>query len=166
VQVYSCRRSNIVYDADGLGSFLKGYLKGAKPFNNGGKVVGEVNFKNLKSQCGYKLAEYINQGKIYIACEVDKSQMIKELECLQSYKLDDDGKIQLLPKAKIKELIGQSPDVLDALMMRMYFELNTPIKRAKTYFSLNIFLSRSILLLVITVSKVIPLIVSHLVTSP
>lgn len=131
---FGVMRSNITYDADGLGSFLKGYLKGAKPFNNGGKVVGDVNFKNLKSQCGYKLAEYINQGKIYVACEVDKSQMIKELECLQSYKLDDDGKIQLLPKAKIKELIGQSPDVLDALMMRMYFELNTPIKPAKKYF--------------------------------
>jgi len=133
-ETFQVMRSNIVYDADGLGSFLKGYLKGAKPFNNGGKVVGEVNFKNLKSQCGYKLAEYINNGKIYIACEVDKSQVIKELECLQSYKLDDDGKIQLLPKAKIKELIGQSPDVLDALMMRMYFELNQPIKRPKSYY--------------------------------
>ena len=127
-------RSNIVYDADGLGSFLRGYLQGAKPFNNGGKVVGKVNYKNLKSQCGYKLAEYINSGKIMIDCEVDRSEMIKELECLQSYKLDDDGKIQLMPKAKVKEIIGKSPDMLDALTMRMYFEINPPLQRAKTYY--------------------------------
>lgn len=128
------KRSNIIYDADGLGSFLRGYLQGAKPFNNGGKVVGDVNYKNLKSQCGYKLAEYINAGKIMIDCEVDRSEMIKELECLQSYKLDDDGKIQLMPKAKIKEIIGKSPDILDALTMRMFFEIKPELKRPKSYY--------------------------------
>lgn len=128
------KQANIVYDADGLGSFLRGYLKLAKPFNNGAKVIGEVNYKNLKSQCGYKLAEYINAGKIMVDCEVNRGEMIKELECLQSYALDSDGKIQLLPKAKIKELIGKSPDILDSLTMRMYFELSPPIKRAKIYY--------------------------------
>jgi hypothetical protein len=57
-----------------------------------------------------------------------KENIIKEFECLQSYSLDTDGKIQLLPKAKIKELIGHSPDRLDAFMMRMYFELKPKIK--------------------------------------
>ena len=120
-------RSNIVYDADGLGSFLRGYLKGAKPFNNGGKAIKftgrELNYKNLKSQCGYELAKVINSKGMYIACDIDRAEFTKELECLQSYKLDDDGKIQLMPKAKIKEIIGHSPDKLDALLMRMYFEL-------------------------------------------
>ena len=120
-------RSNIVYDADGLGSFLRGYLKGAKPFNNGAKAMKftgrELNYKNLKSQCGYELAKVINSKGMYIDCDIDRAEFTKELECLQSYKLDDDGKIQLMPKAKIKEIIGHSPDKLDALLMRMYFEL-------------------------------------------
>lgn len=131
---FKVKIANIVYDADGLGSFLRGYLKGAKPFNNGAKVVGSVNYKNLKSQCGYKLAEYVNGGKIMIDCEVDRSEIIKELECLQSFALDSEGKIQLMPKAKIKEIIGKSPDILDALTMRMYFELNAPIQRPKSYY--------------------------------
>ena len=50
--------------------------------------------------------------------------MIKELECLQSYALDSDGKIQIMPKAKVKEIIGHSPDKLDALLIRMIFEIN------------------------------------------
>jgi hypothetical protein len=124
-------RSNIIYDADGLGSFLRGYLKGAKPFNNGAKPVKvsgkDANYKNLKSQCGYKLAEMINAGLIWFDCELDKTEMIKEIECLQSYALDTDGKMQLMPKAKVKEMIGHSPDKLDALIMRMY-----PIVQPKT----------------------------------
>lgn len=116
-------RSNIVYDADGVGSFLRGYLQGAKPFNNGGKIVGKGNYKNLKTQCIYKLSEYINNAKIKIDCEVPKERLKQELECLQSYQLDKEGKMQALPKERIKELIGRSPDLLDAMTMRMYFEL-------------------------------------------
>jgi len=119
---FEVMRSNIVYDADGLGSFLRGYLSGAKPFNNGAKAI-QQNYKNIKTECGYKLAELINKGQIFINCELPKEKVIKELECLQSYALDLDGKIQLLPKAKIKELIGHSPDILDAMVMRMYFDI-------------------------------------------
>ncbi len=130
---YSVGRSNITYDADGLGSFLKGYLRGAKPFNNGARPIGKNNYKNLKSQCGYELAKKINAREIYIDCESDKSKISEELECLRSYALDNEGKIQLMPKSKIKEIIGRSPDRLDAMIMRMYFELQPDhkIKRSK-----------------------------------
>jgi len=122
-EAHSVMRNNIVYDADGLGSFLKGYLQGAVAFNNGGKPIKGTNYKNLKSECGYELAKKINDGEIYIAIDIEREFIIKELECLRSYALDEDGKIQLLPKKKIKEIIGNSPDYLDALMMRMWFEL-------------------------------------------
>lgn len=125
---FKVKRSNIVYDADGLGSFLRGYLSGAVPFNNGARPIVGINYKNIKSECGYGLAKKINEGAIKLDCDFDTSLLFKELECLKSYKLDDDGKIQLYPKAKIKELIGHSPDILDALMMRMYFDLKPKMK--------------------------------------
>lgn len=125
---FKVMQSSIVYDADGLGSFLRGYLADAKPFNNGGKPIRGLNYKNLKSECGYELAKAVNEGLIYFDCEMKKEDIIKEFECLQSYGLDSDGKIQLLPKAKIKELIGHSPDRLDAFMMRMYFDLKPKLK--------------------------------------
>ena len=135
-QKFAVRRSHITYDADGLGTFLRGYLKGAKPFNNGGKPIKrsgrEPNYKNLKSQCGYLLAKKINAGDIMIDAELDRSELTKELECLQSYALDKEGKIQLLPKEKIKEQIGRSPDMLDTMIMRMYFEVSKPKKRRLT----------------------------------
>ena len=124
---WKVKRSNIVYDADGLGTFLRGYLRGAVPFNNGGKAVN-TKFKNIKSECGFKLAEMINAGLIFFNCETNKSTIIKELECLQSYNLDNEGRIQILPKEKVKEIIGHSPDDLDMLLMRMYFEVQ--VKRS------------------------------------
>jgi hypothetical protein len=120
---YNVQRNNITYDADGLGSFLRGYLKGARPFNNGAKPIGKTNYKNLKSQCGYEFAKHCRLNGVYITCEIDRADLFKELECLKSYKLDLDGKIQLMPKEKIKEIIGHSPDLLDALIMRMMFDL-------------------------------------------
>ena len=110
-----------------MGSFLRGYLAGAKPFNNGAKAIKkagkDINYKNLKSQCGYEFAEKVKAGEIKIDCEIDKSELFKELECLKSYELDKEGKIQLMPKSKIKETIGHSPDKLDALIMSMVFEV-------------------------------------------
>jgi hypothetical protein len=38
--------------------------------------------------------------------------------------MDKDGKLKLLPKETIKGIIGRSPDYSDAMMMRMYYELN------------------------------------------
>lgn len=128
---FNVMRHNIVYDADGLGSFLRGYLKGAKPFNNNAKPIGQNNYKNLKSQCGYELAKHCNKVGIYILEEVDlkKEDVYEEFECLQSYNLDNEGKMQLLPKSKIKEIIGHSPDLLDNFIMRMFFDIKA--KRGK-----------------------------------
>lgn len=131
-ETFKVMQSNIAYDADGLGSFLRGYLAQAKPFNNGAKPIKGMNYKNLKSECGYELAAAVNKGLIYFDCEMSKEDIISEFECLRSYSLDSDGKIQLLPKAKVKELIGRSPDRLDAFKIRMYFELQpkTKVKRS------------------------------------
>lgn len=129
---YGVGRSRIVYDADGLGGYLKGFLKGAVPFHNGGKVIkskGKTpNYKNLKSQCGHEFAKNID--KFYFEDDNCKSEVLKELEMLQSYALDTDGKIQLLPKKKIIETIGHSPDLLDMIIMRWILELKKTRTRA------------------------------------
>lgn len=134
---YGVPRSQIAYDADGLGTFLRGYLRGARPFYNGSAPLPEVgkrtkvNYKNLKSQCGYELARVIRSGGLHVACpNLDKKELSRELECLQSYGLDSEGKVQLLPKSKVKEILGHSPDYLDALTIRAYFNLLPRRKKA------------------------------------
>jgi hypothetical protein len=42
---------------------------------------------------------------------------------LKTYDADKDNKLRILPKDKIKEVLGRSPDWLDVFIMRMYFEV-------------------------------------------
>lgn len=132
---YSIPNSNTVADEDGVGGGVidvlkcKGFVNNSTPMLNhdgpvdykGDKV--RENFSNLKSQCYFKLAEIINGSGLYIDCKdiTIRSLIIQELEQVKQYNMDKDGKKAVVPKDKVKEQIGRSPDFSDALMMRMYF---------------------------------------------
>jgi len=116
--------SNIIVDDDGVGGGVRDILR-CKGFVNNGKAINNENYQNLKTQCYYKLAEYINAGKIYLQTNNTqiKDFLTKELEQVRRDKIDKDTKLAIVPKEKIKQMIGRSPDYSDALMMRMFYEL-------------------------------------------
>lgn len=136
---YQVPNSNIVYDADGVGSFVGGFFNGSKPFNNGGSVIQEPgkpkeNYQNLKTQCFYHSAKMVNEGKIriseYAAGKMYDEKMtirqrfIHERKAIKKDKIDHEGKLQIIPKAKMKVILnGESPDLMDMFMMRQYFNL-------------------------------------------
>ena len=119
--------SNIIADEDGVKDGVvdvlrcKGFINNSKPMEVENKVV---QYQNLKAQCYYKLAELVQLNQVYVECKdgVIQDEIIKELEQVKRDKIDSDGKLCILSKEKVKELIGRSPDYADALMMRMYFE--------------------------------------------
>jgi len=128
--------SNIIADEDGVGGGVVDILKCKGFVNNSTALAGEVpkinekgnviteNFRNLKSQCYFKLADRINAGGLYIECEENlKQTIIEELEQVKQYNMDKDNRKEVMPKDKVKELIGRSPDFSDTLMMREWFEL-------------------------------------------
>ena len=47
----------------------------------------------------------------------------EEMETVKLVDMDKDGKIKVLPKDRVKDLIGRSPDEWDTIMMRYWFEL-------------------------------------------
>lgn len=129
-QEYSIPLSNVIADEDGVGGGVvdilgcKGFVNNSRPLEN--PLTNEVeNYSNLKSQCYFRLADRINKGGLFIDCNdiENKASIIQELEQVKQYNMDKDGKKQVLPKDKVKELIGRSPDFSDTLMMREYFEL-------------------------------------------
>jgi hypothetical protein len=116
--------SNIVADADGLGNYIESYIENIYSFH-GNKRPNDDQYANIKAECAFKLAEYINQGKIKINCSEDQKEAIKEelSVCLKRDKIDADNmKKKVLSKDKMKDLLGHSPDYLDMLLMRMVFE--------------------------------------------
>jgi len=124
---YQVPKSRIVYDADGVGNFVGGFLQGAKAFHNGSKALNNENYKNLKTQCIYKWCERTATGGYYIKDAAYKQNIITELEQLKRTNIDNDtGKLQVVSKDVIKSIIGHSPDFSDSLIMREFLELKQP----------------------------------------
>lgn len=116
------RRS--IADEDGVGGGVVDNC-GIKGFQNGSKPLAGENYSNLQSQCAYKLAEHINAGDVGIDCDLsqeDKDEIVNELQQLQTYDADSDGKLKIKPKELIKQDIGNSPDWRDLMLMRSYFD--------------------------------------------
>jgi len=127
---YRIPNSQTIADEDGVGGGVvdilkcKGFVNNSTPLNN--PITHEKeNYTNLKSQCYFRLAERINSSEVYIDCKDAeiKADIIQELEQVKQHNMDKDSKRQVLPKDKVKELIGRSPDYSDTLMMREWFEL-------------------------------------------
>jgi hypothetical protein len=130
---HSVPRSRTVADSDGMGNYLVSYLEGIKEFHGGAKANDEKEFANLKAECAYKLAEKINKREIKIICTSEQKQrIIEEVGVLKADSVDkDETKKRIIKKELMKELINRSPDYLDMLLMRMYFEVKKP--EAETY---------------------------------
>ena len=129
---YNVNLANILVDEDGVGGGVVDYMK-CRGFVNNSKPIKlqgrEQNFANLKSQCGYKLAELINRNEIYINANEEQERIItEELEWVRLPKELDVSKIRLLTKDEIKKHLGRSPDYSDSLMMRVWFTLFIPKK--------------------------------------
>ena len=128
-RLLSIQNSNTIADEDGVGGgvvdtlLCKGFVNNSKPLKNPITYKDE-NFNNLKSQCYFKLAEYINQGLIFVECDDEiRGLLIEELEQVKHDNIDNDGKQTVMSKDKVKAILGRSPDFSDALMMRMYYEI-------------------------------------------
>ncbi len=121
---YSVPVSRIIADEDGVGGGVVDILH-CKGFVNNSRPLRDENYVNLKSQCYYRLAERINKDGLFIKCDnvTMKDNIIQELEQVKQHNMDKDGKKAVLPKDKVKEMIGRSPDFSDALMMREWFDI-------------------------------------------
>lgn len=131
----------VIIDQDGIGGSLVDYIKGSFAFVNGARAIEEVDdnkkfrmqetnkysFKNLRSQCYFKLSELINENKISVTKEINpevRNWIIQELESIRKKNVDNnESKFQIISKEEMKDVIGRSPDFSDTMMMRMYYEL-------------------------------------------
>jgi phage terminase large subunit len=134
---YQIPTSNVICDEDGVGGGVmdilgcNGFVNNSSPLPN--PVTKEKeNYDNLKSQCYYLMADRTNKGGIYIQYDIGsiyhdgksvKELLNQELEQVRQKEVDSDKKKGVLPKEKVKEIIGRSPDISDTMMMREWFEI-------------------------------------------
>ena len=131
---HQVRNSHIIFDNDGVGQFIDGFIDGAIEFNNGARPLNNENYKNLKSQCFFKSGVAVSKGKYYVPPSIAnrkyddkttlKEQLMRERKAIKRAKPDYDGKLAVIPKQEMKVyLSGKSPDLMDAFGMREYADL-------------------------------------------
>lgn len=134
--------SHAVVDDDGVGGGVVDSVKGVKGFvgnstalpikdNKAKDGKRKDNYRNLRSQCGFMLAEKIVAHELAISADIDEKTREEIIEDLQQLKKKDnpiEAPLQLIPKEEIKEALGRSPDFGDMMLMRMIFELDAPKK--------------------------------------
>lgn len=135
---YNIPKGNCIADEDGVGggvvdnTGIVGFKNNSTPFEENGQPT---NYKNLQTQCLYKLAERINCNYIYISADISertKEMITEELEQIKSDNKDGQ-KLSVINKDTVKQSIGRSPDYRDMLLMREYFDLK-PRKTFKPIF--------------------------------
>ena len=121
---YGIHPGQVIVDSDGVGGGVADQLRGTN-FVNNSKALHNQNFGNLKSQCYVKLSELFKEGKISLNV-LDTSvvdDLTQELLAVKLKDVDKDNKVQVGSKDDMKKVLGKSPDISDALMMRMYYEI-------------------------------------------
>ncbi len=121
---YFISNSNTIADEDGVGGGVVDFL-GCKGFINNSKALNDENYDNLKSQCSVIMARMICNKEVGELCDSDyvKETTSEEMEQIKTKDIDKDGKVGVMPKDHIKNMIGRSPDEWDSIMMRVYFSL-------------------------------------------
>jgi hypothetical protein len=113
---------NIIIDEDGVGGGVCDIVKGTRGFRNGSKATQSERFVNLKAECYFKLAEFIEFGRMVFPSEF-RDVIVRELDMIRRKNPDGDSKLSVTSKDEIQRMHGVSPDYADMIMMRMFFEL-------------------------------------------
>jgi len=121
---YKIKNSNTVADEDGVGGGVVDILN-CQGFINNSKAKLKENYDNLKSQCSIRMAKRIERGEVVEICKDQTviDRVSEEMEQVKYKDVDKDGKQGIIPKDKVKEMIGRSPDDWDTIMMREIFDI-------------------------------------------
>lgn len=129
--------SHIAIDETGVGAGVVDMLPGTKGFvANAVPLVDKKGIKencqNLTTQVTFRMAKLISDHKVSIRCDGPngedllppkvRQEIIEEIEQWKAIETDKDGKLRIRPKDEVKEVLGRSPDLGDAIKMRAYFE--------------------------------------------
>ncbi|NML67616.1 hypothetical protein HHL22_20640 [Hymenobacter sp. RP-2-7] len=150
--------SDVVVDQDGVGGGVvklggyAGFQNDAPAFEDPETGIKE-NYKNLKTQCYYRLALLVNTASLAVTVTTDNwlidgtrtsklkvsgqvvtvADMLRgDLKAIKRDKPDREGKLLINTKEEQKILLGRSPDFGDAAMMRCYFDVRP--RAAKPWF--------------------------------
>lgn len=129
---------NIIVDSDGVGGGVVDQLRGCTAFVNNARPLHEENYANLKSQCYFALTDAVKRQEMFVQCDpMIRGMLFEELEQVRRKDGDDIKRMAVTSKDEVKRTLGRSPDISDALMLRM-LPLVQKRKRAHTFDTVSV----------------------------
>lgn len=143
-QYYGVNNNDIVYDADGVGGYVDGYIAGAISFHGAAAAmevedqvsgaINKENYFNLRAQCYYRSGLAVSRGerkinemvanKMYDDKMTVRQRFMYERRAIKKDAKTPDGKLKIIKKDEMKVYLnGESPDLFDMFMMREILEL-------------------------------------------
>jgi hypothetical protein len=137
----------LLFDSDGVGGFVSGYLEGSIPFSGNNAVIEiedptskkliKENYQNQKTQLIYHSGRAVDNDLYGMSEEVAYMMYDEKMTVQQRYMYelrafkkasDNGGKLRVISKDEMKKLLnGDSPDLMDVFWMNEYFELSVNI---------------------------------------
>ena len=110
---------NIIVDSIGVGAGVASLLKGCIRFMGSNKSIN-TGYRNIKTELMYKFAQKVNNLEVNFSFSYNDSLI---QEALLYKKEFNDTTAGITSKEKIKQKLGRSPDTIDALYLRAYFDV-------------------------------------------
>ncbi len=150
-QDYKVPFRNIAYDATGVGTAYKGFLRSsiAVVANSAPIIAQKRRFQkvktpseyfNLRSQLYFELKDIIDNCEILVEDIRYKTEIEQELRAIKKVdSLQNAGKLKIISNQMIKQVLKRSPDFATVISMRKIFDLisltsvQAPKRTARTY---------------------------------
>lgn len=116
---YKVKIGNIIIDSVGVGAGVASLLKGCVRYGGGERALNGEKFRNVKSQLMYKFAEKINNLEVNFNFSYDDNLIQEALLYKKEFREDT---AFVTGKDNIKQKLGRSPDTIDSLYLRAYWE--------------------------------------------
>jgi len=131
---YHVPPSRTIVDGTGLGQGIVEML-GCKKYS-AVSSPNEKTYSNKRAEVFMKLSEKFENGEISILTDEYRELLTKELLAFKLEETTRDGRLRLISKKAIRNAIGGSPNIADAIAMRVEFDLGDrsnarPIIRGK-----------------------------------
>lgn len=134
---YRIPNNRIIYDALGMGAFMgskyqnKGFIPNSIGYKSNGTPKDRSTFTDLNAEITNEFVIGVIDGKISFDPSVLKKtfegktiaeQLLLEVRAMRWQKDNGitRGKLKLIPKKEMRQIIGCSPDGIDSLKMRFY----------------------------------------------
>jgi len=161
LEKYNIREEHMTYDGNGIGRYLEGVFRKSLMFNNKATSSNPKLWDNLKSECAEKFVTAVKGGKysigdnvlskkIFIDTQVGHSRAKGTGEYILTWedrilaeshalcrKVGSDQRFEIIPKLAMKNIVGHSPDFLEALFMREAFS-----EKARNFSGFGMFAGR------------------------